>query len=77
MEESRLRAQITETFRDVLNSPNLELKDELTALGMPASSVRFIHEVKDDAAKAALFWACRNGAVSVLVFSIMSHAAAT
>ncbi len=31
MEESRLRAQITETFRDVLNSPNLELKDELTA----------------------------------------------
>lgn len=31
MEESLLRSQITETFRDVLNNPTLELKDELTA----------------------------------------------
>jgi acyl carrier protein len=31
MEESLLRSRITETFRDVLNSPTLELKDEMTA----------------------------------------------
>jgi acyl carrier protein len=31
MEESSLRAKITETFRDVLGDPKLELKDELTA----------------------------------------------
>jgi acyl carrier protein len=31
MEESSLRAKITETFRDVLGDPKLELRDELTA----------------------------------------------
>ncbi len=31
MEESSLRTQITETFRDVLGDPKLELRDELTA----------------------------------------------
>lgn len=31
MEESQLRSQITDVFRDVLNHPELDLKDELTA----------------------------------------------
>jgi acyl carrier protein len=31
MEETQLRVRITEVFRDVLNSPALELKDEMTA----------------------------------------------
>ena len=31
MEENQLRAQITAVFRDVLNTPKLELRDEMTA----------------------------------------------
>ena len=31
MEESDLRTRVTETFRDVFNSPTLELRDEMTA----------------------------------------------
>jgi acyl carrier protein len=31
MEDSLLRARITETFRDVLNNPALELEDGMTA----------------------------------------------
>lgn len=31
MEETQLRSRITETFREVLNIPTLELRDEMTA----------------------------------------------
>lgn len=46
-----------------------ELKQQLVARGMPAASIRFIHEAKTDAAKARLFAACRTGDVSVLIGS--------
>ena len=37
--------------------------------GVPVESIRFIQEAKSDDAKAALFAACRDGSVSVLVGS--------
>ena len=46
-----------------------ELRDQLVALGMPARSIRFIHDAKTDQAKAALFAACRAGNVAVLIGS--------
>jgi N12 class adenine-specific DNA methylase/SAM-dependent methyltransferase len=46
-----------------------ELRDQLTARGLPRESVRFIHEAKTDRDKAQLFAACRAGRVAVLVGS--------
>ena len=46
-----------------------ELRAQLVARGVPAEAVRFIHEAKDDRAKAELFAACRAGSVAVLVGS--------
>ena len=46
-----------------------ELRALLTARGMPAEQVRFIHEARNEAEKARLFAACRAGHVSVLVGS--------
>ena len=45
------------------------LKEALVAQGVPADRVRMIHEAKDDKARAALFAACRDGRVSVLIGS--------
>lgn len=45
------------------------LKKLLIASGMPRSAIRFIHEAKGDAAKAALFQQCRSGQVAVLIGS--------
>ena len=45
------------------------LKAELVTLGMPAESVRFIHDAATDEQKAALFTACRDGRVAVLIGS--------
>lgn len=45
------------------------LKDALVARGMPAASIRFVHEAKTDTEKARLFEACRAGRVSVIVGS--------
>lgn len=45
------------------------LKAELVARGVPASAIRFVHEATTDKARAALFAACRDGSVSVLVGS--------
>jgi N12 class adenine-specific DNA methylase len=45
------------------------LKKLLVAGGMPRSAIRYIHEAKGDAAKAALFQQCRNGQVAVLIGS--------
>jgi len=46
-----------------------ELKAQLVARGLPEGAIRFIHEAKDDRAKAELFAACRAGSVAVLVGS--------
>ena len=46
-----------------------ELRDQLTARGLPPEKVRFIHEAKTDRDKARLFAACRTGAVAVLIGS--------
>ena len=45
------------------------LRDELVARGMDAGAVRFIHDATDDAERAVLFEACRDGRVSVLIGS--------
>lgn len=42
------------------------VRDELVRLGMPRDGLRFIHEAKNDAKKAELFQACRDGRVKVL-----------
>ena len=46
-----------------------ELRRLLEARGLPAGSVRFIHDAGNDAEKARLFAACRTGHVSVLIGS--------
>ncbi|MGC5168719.1 helicase [Luteimicrobium sp. DT211] len=46
-----------------------ELRDQLVGHGLTRSSVRFIHEAKNDVEKGRLFAACRSGQVSVLVGS--------
>lgn len=45
------------------------LKDALVARGLPAETIRFVHEAKTDTEKARLFEACRAGRVSVIVGS--------
>lgn len=45
------------------------LRDMLTAGGIPATRIRYIHEAKTDRAKAALYAACRSGRVSVILGS--------
>jgi hypothetical protein len=46
-----------------------QLRDEITARGVPADQIRFIHEARNDAEKARLFAACRDGTVAVLIGS--------
>ncbi|MEU5181135.1 UvrD-helicase domain-containing protein [Streptomyces longwoodensis] len=46
-----------------------ELKKLLVARGIPSEKIRFIHEAKDDAAKARLFHDARTGKVAVLLGS--------
>ncbi|MEV8339106.1 helicase-related protein [Leucobacter sp. NPDC077196] len=46
-----------------------ELKLQLIVHGMPAESIRFIHEAKNDVEKARLFAAARAGHISVLIGS--------
>lgn len=45
------------------------LRDQLAARGLDPTSVRFMHEAKNDREKAELFAAARNGQVAVLVGS--------
>src|SRR5690606_33054306 len=45
------------------------LRDELVARGMPRQAIRFIHDATDDAERAVLFEACRDGRVNVLIGS--------
>lgn len=46
-----------------------ELRAKLVDAGMPADSIRFMHDAKDDTAKGRLFAAARSGHVSVLIGS--------
>ena len=46
-----------------------ELRDQLTARGLPRAAVRFVHEAKTDTDLARLFAACRSGHVAVLIGS--------
>jgi len=46
-----------------------ELRAQLVERGLPARSVRFMHEAKNDREKADLFAQCRSGAVAVLIGS--------
>ena len=46
-----------------------KLRRGLVAAGIPADRVRWVHEARTDAAKAALFADCRAGRVSVLLGS--------
>ena len=46
-----------------------ELRGQLTARGLPAEAIQFIHDAKTDRDKARLFAACRTGAVAVLIGS--------
>ncbi len=46
-----------------------ELKHALIELGLPAKSIRYVHEAKNDAEKAELFRQCREGSVAVLLGS--------
>lgn len=45
------------------------VRDALIDRGVPAKAIRMIHEAKDDKSRAALFAACRDGSVSVLLGS--------
>lgn len=45
------------------------LRTALIERGVPADQIRFVHEATDDKAKAALFAACRNHEVAVLIAS--------
>lgn len=45
------------------------LRARLVEMGVPADRIRWIHEAKTDKAKSALFSACRDGSVSVLLGS--------
>ena len=46
-----------------------EIRDELIRGGIPAEKIQFIHDHSKDQQKAALFQACREGRVSVLMGS--------
>ncbi|MDG4784936.1 hypothetical protein O7626_03140 [Micromonospora sp. WMMD1102] len=46
-----------------------ELRAQLVARGVPRAQIRFMHEAGNDAEKAALFAAARDGRISVLVGS--------
>jgi N12 class adenine-specific DNA methylase len=74
-EPSEIRGGLQLVFLD-LSTPNPDrwnAYDELRLLlvekGMPADSIRFIHEAKNDSQKARLFAAARAGHISVLLGS--------
>lgn len=46
-----------------------ELRQHLVARGVPELAVRFVHEARNDAEKAQLFQACRDGRVAVVIGS--------
>ena len=73
-EDSQIRGSLQLVFCD-LGTPgggwNVydELRDQLTARGLPHEAIRFVHEAKTDRDKGELFAACRAGSVAVLIGS--------
>ena len=73
-EPSPLRGALQIVFCD-LSTPGEgwnayeQLRDELVDRGLPAETIRFIHQARDDVEKARLFAACRAGHVNVLLGS--------
>lgn len=74
-EQSPIRGGLQLVFCD-LSTPNPtrfnaydELKHQLVEAGMPADSIRYMHEAKNDTQKARLFAAARAGHVAVLIGS--------
>jgi hypothetical protein len=56
------------TPRDTWNAYD-ELRNQLTARGVPREQIRFIHDARNDAEKGRLFAAARAGHVAVLIGS--------
>jgi len=54
-----------------------ELRAQLHARGLPAGSVRYVHEARNDREKQALFHAARSGHIAVLVGSTEKMAVGT
>lgn len=74
-QESPVRGALQLVFSDI-GTPNPtrwnaydELRAQLIARGMPAESIRYMHEAKTDVEKARLFAAARAGHVAVLMGS--------
>ncbi len=74
-QESAVRGALQLVFSDI-GTPNParwnaydELRAQLVARGMPAESIRYMHEAKTDVDKARLFAAARAGHVAVLMGS--------
>lgn len=73
-EESPVRGALQLVFCD-LGVPGEKwnvydtLRGELHARGLPAGSVRYVHDARNDAEKGRLFAACRAGHVAVLIGS--------
>ncbi|ALG86476.1 helicase [Gordonia phthalatica] len=74
-QESPVRGALQLVFSDI-GTPNPtrwnayeELRAQLVARGMPAESIRYMHEAKTDVDKARLFAAARAGHVAVLMGS--------
>lgn len=74
-QESPVRGALQLVFSDI-GTPNPtrwnaydELRAQLIARGMPAESIRYMHEAKTDVDKARLFAAARAGHVAVLMGS--------
>ncbi len=74
-EPSPVRGALQLVFSDI-GTPNAnrwnaydELREQLVKRGMPAESIRFMHEAKTDVDKGRLFAAARSGHVAVLMGS--------
>lgn len=74
-QESPVRGALQLVFSDI-GTPNPtrwnaydELRAQLIARGMPAESIRYMHEAKTDVDKARLFAAARAGHIAVLMGS--------
>jgi hypothetical protein len=73
-QDAPVRGSIQLVFCDI-GTPNDgwnvydELRDQLTARGMPRESIRFVHEARTDRDKGELFAACRAGNVAALIGS--------
>ncbi|BEH01862.1 lactate dehydrogenase [Brooklawnia propionicigenes] len=74
-QESAVRGALQLVFSDI-GTPHAdrwnaydELRAQLAARGMPAESIRYMHEAKTDVDKARLFAAARAGHVAVLMGS--------